>query len=327
MKKYNLLFVFVLIVSIGFSQVDKTILIEHYTNTKCGICASRNPAFYNLISNYPEVLHVSYHPSSPYPGCIFSMHNPEENDARTNYYGIYGGTPRVVLSGSVIPIASQLLTATQLEARLGELSNYAVEIEQYHGNNDTVNVILKIKKISGSSQDNLNLYAVLAEKEIMYNAPNGETTHIDVFRRVLVNEPVTLNNVGDSIVILQKYYPDPIWQEDEMFVVGVLQEVSSKEILQSAKSDIAGNIMFTNYRKVEELNAVVYPNPVSDQINFIESVKKDFIKAELFNIYGQKISESDMKQSIIVNGLPSGLYVLLLTDNFNRPFTVKVQKN
>jgi len=310
----------------GYAQVSKTIIAEHYTNTKCGICGLKNPTFYNTLENYPEVLHVAYHPSSPYASCIFSMHNPVENDARTNYYGIYGGTPRVVLSGSVIPPASQLLTPDQIEAKLGKMSDYSMEITLQGGVGDTIVVQLVTKRVSGSGQDELNLFAVLAEMEISYNAPNGENTHHDVFRKDLINESVSLNEINDSVVIIKNYVPHAEWQSDEMFVVGMLQKVSTKEILQSAKSDVAGNIMFTGYNRIEEISAVFYPNPVKNQINFIESAKNEFIKAELFNIYGQKIVESELDQPIDMKGLPAGQYILIFSDINNKIYSSKVQK-
>ena len=90
---FTLLFATTIMFS-SYSQVEKTVVVEHFTNTKCGICASKNPAFYDVLNDYPNVLHIAYHPSSPYSTCAFSMHNHAENDARANYYGVYGPTPQ-----------------------------------------------------------------------------------------------------------------------------------------------------------------------------------------------------------------------------------------
>ena len=77
-------------------------LVEHFTNTYCSVCASKNHGFYANLWRYPQVWHVAYHPSSPYAACPLSMANVPENDARTNYYGVYGGTPRLVIQGAVV---------------------------------------------------------------------------------------------------------------------------------------------------------------------------------------------------------------------------------
>jgi hypothetical protein len=47
-------------------QVAKKIIVEHFTNTKCSICASRNPGFHTNLSANPTVQSISIHPSSPY---------------------------------------------------------------------------------------------------------------------------------------------------------------------------------------------------------------------------------------------------------------------
>jgi len=79
------------------AQVQKNVVVEHFTNTRCGICASRNPGFFTNLNNNPDVIHLAIHPSSPYSSCVFNQHNSVDNDDRTNYYGIYGGTPRLVV--------------------------------------------------------------------------------------------------------------------------------------------------------------------------------------------------------------------------------------
>ena len=84
------------------AQVPKKVIVEHFTNTVCSVCASKNPGFYTNLKNQQGVIHLAVHPSSPYTSCILSKHNVSENDARTNYYGVYGATPRLAIQGVVI---------------------------------------------------------------------------------------------------------------------------------------------------------------------------------------------------------------------------------
>ena len=103
MKKSLLLSFFVLaLLQTNFAQVLQTVVVEHFTNTRCGICASRNPGLFNNLAANPKILHIAVHPSSPYSTCLLNQHNKVENDARTNFYGIYGGTPRIVINGTVM---------------------------------------------------------------------------------------------------------------------------------------------------------------------------------------------------------------------------------
>ncbi len=103
MKK-NFTLILLLLISIMTinAQVAKKVVVEHFTNTKCGICSSRNPGFYKNLKNFPDVLHLSIHPSSPYAACKLSQQNNPDNDDRTKYYNVYGGTPRLVIQGKVI---------------------------------------------------------------------------------------------------------------------------------------------------------------------------------------------------------------------------------
>ena len=103
MKKiFSILTALVAFNQCAMAQVPKKVIVEHFTNTKCSVCASRNPGFYTNLNAQSGVIHLAIHPSSPYAACVLSMHNPVENDGRTNYYSIYGGTPRLVIQGTVI---------------------------------------------------------------------------------------------------------------------------------------------------------------------------------------------------------------------------------
>ena len=98
-------FIFFTLVSLALSaqtSVKKYVLLEHFTNSKCSVCASKNPAFFTLIDQYPnDVHHVSIHPSTPYSTCVFYQSNTTENEARADFYNI-PGTPRVAVNGTLL---------------------------------------------------------------------------------------------------------------------------------------------------------------------------------------------------------------------------------
>jgi thiol-disulfide isomerase/thioredoxin len=85
--------------SAGQINVQKFVLIEHFSNTWCPICAGRNPDFYALVQKYSKNIHqISIHPPYPYSGCPLYQYNKAENQERANYYNIQG-TPALVLNG------------------------------------------------------------------------------------------------------------------------------------------------------------------------------------------------------------------------------------
>src|SRR5688572_6916976 len=121
MKKLTLLSL-IFISSVAIAQVPKKVIVEHFTNTKCSICASKNPGFYTNLAAHPGVLHLSVYPSSPYAACLLSQQTQPESDARTNYYGIYGGTPRFIIQGTVLPSNTNYADASIFTPYTGQTS-------------------------------------------------------------------------------------------------------------------------------------------------------------------------------------------------------------
>jgi len=121
MKRFYLSLVALLSFTYSEAQISQKVIAEHFTNTKCSVCASRNPGLIqNFVSN-PDVLHISIHPSSPYATCIFNQHNKTENDDRTKYYGLYGSTPRLAINGNVQASSVNFGSSTLFTSYKGKL--------------------------------------------------------------------------------------------------------------------------------------------------------------------------------------------------------------
>ena len=208
MKKVCIQFVtLITLVQFVNAQVPKKVVVEHFTNTKCSICASRNPGFYTNLNSQTGVIHLAIHPSSPYAACFLSMHNPIENDGRTNYYGIYGGTPRLVIQGTVISSSVNYSSASIFTPYLGQTSPASIKIYQYKYGNDSIRSRIVIKTEATHTLTNLSLFVALAEDTINYTGSNGESVHYDVFRKSYTGTSgisVTLPAVvGDSVVYIK----------------------------------------------------------------------------------------------------------------------------
>ena len=260
--KTNLLILFSIISLFSFGQVSQNILVEHYTNTRCSTCASKNPAFFSLLEDYDEI-HLAYYPSSPFSSCIFSMHNKPEADNRTNYYGIFGGTPRVVINGEVVPAGSQLLLASRIDAEVPNMTAFTIEVNQEYENENSVKVNITIKTISSTNLSSLTMQAMIAEKKINYNAPNGETEHFDVFRKSLYGlngENFTVPANGDSISFKTSYTFDPDWVNDEMEIIVFIQDESDKSIKQATVSKKIGSFDANAIKDFTDLKINILPN-------------------------------------------------------------------
>lgn len=326
MRKIFTLFLAVLFSIPAFSQVARKTTVEHFTNTRCSVCASRNPALFDLLDDYPEVLHIAYHPSSPYSNCIFSQHNPTENDARTNFYGIYGGTPRVVLQGGVIGFQNPILTQQQLEAELGMMSDYSISVEQVEQEGGQVDVTIEIEKVSGTAED-LNLYAAIVEEYIDYTSPNGESGHHNVFRKVLTDEAINLPGSGNTTTINKSYTLDPVWGETQMYVLAILQKTGSNEILQSERSDnTTGGPSFISNNEKNVVKNLFFPNPAQDIIRVNPEFRDNFVEARIYSIYGQLVGEVDLNNEIDISNLVAGQYIVVVSDAENNLTQTRIIK-
>ena len=191
MKKTFALSTIAILIScqLAFSQVLKKAVVEHFTNTNCSVCASRNPGFYTNLTTQTNVLHLAIHPSSPYPNCLLYQQNTTANDARTNYYGVYGSTPRLVINGTVISASANYSSSAIFTPYLGLTSPASIRIVQEKFNADSIRLTITIKTEAANTLGALLLFVALAEDTVFYTGGNGEPLHFDVFRKSLTKQP------------------------------------------------------------------------------------------------------------------------------------------
>ncbi|MCE3258586.1 MAG: Secretion system C-terminal sorting domain, partial [Bacteroidetes bacterium] len=315
MKK--IVFTFLLFIAMtGFAQVPKKVVAEHFTNTLCSICAARNPGFYTNLANHPSILHLAVHPSSPYAGCTLSQHNVAENNSRTNYYSIFGGTPRIVIQGSVIPSSANYSDPSLFSPFTGQVSPASIKIKQVKYGNDSIRSRVVVKTEANHSLGNLRLFISLAEDTVFFNAPNGENQHHDVFRKSLGGAQgmsVTLPSViGDSIVVSMSSTVHATWNFSRIFTMAILQEEGNKAMVQAEALYANGNPILTGVKEMNsEGQLIVYPNPTRGKINIcLPSYQEGDYK--ISDVQGSVVKEGRLQpsESIDISSLAKGIYSL-----------------
>ncbi len=264
-------------------NVPQYVLTEHFTNSRCSVCASRNPAFYTLIGQHEsEVHHLSVHPSVPYSNCVFYLANPTENNQRTGFYDI-SGTPRVVLNGTLVPLAAQLLPAATLNAALGQTSPVYVQVTE---TGSTVNV--RIHTVGTKPAGDYVLYTAFAEKEVNYNAPNGENLHHDVFRDMLSNidgDPITLPETGQSVAYQYTKTTSPDWNPAQMYGLAWVQNTQDKVVLNSGTKF---DPVVSGLDEAPQATLQISPNPASDRL-YAVIPDGEPVAAEIFAVNGSLV--------------------------------------
>lgn len=317
---YSFIAIFFTVVTAAHAQsVPKTVVAEHYTNTFCSICAVRNPGFYTNLRNHPQVLHIAYHPSAPYVACPLSMHNVSENNARTNYYGIFGSTPRLVIQGDVITTSTNYADASLFTSVLGQTTPFSLNVNLLPLGSDSVITRVVVKKQDASSLTSLQLYSALVEDTLFFAAANGESRSYDVFRKaVWGSTSLTIaapTGVGDSVVYSRSSAVNSVWVRSRIYNIAILQD-DDKNIIQAARS--ANLPSATVIQQMTMAGSVtVYPNPANDKI-WIKAADALYpLGYTLYEITGRQIQHAVLEQSqsyIDITSLPRGFYTLKLSN-------------
>ncbi len=314
------------------AQVPKKAIVEHFTNSNCGVCAGNNPGIRTTINGFgANVLHLSFYPSSPYSTCFFSMQNAIENDARTNFYGLYGGTPQLAMNG--VSIARQNLNAG-LATAVTQTTNFAINSRQRRLTTDSVAVTVVIKKVSSGTNTSALLFVGVAEDTIARTTGNGETMHYDVFRKALTNvvgNAITLPAaVGDSLVFNYRYKALAAWNQQRLNVITILQN-TNKTLINAAKSPDIVNFTSTENLAIQEKN-IFYPNP-SNGILYLDNAddfktiyKNDFKTLRIFDSFGKMIyTNNNLPNSIDISNFANGIYILQI-ENGAQVYSQKIVK-
>lgn len=316
MKKILFSVLFVFSTGVLVAQVPRQIVVEHFTNSKCSVCASRNPGFFTNLSNHPDVLHMAVHPSSPYSDCYLNNLNKNENDGRTNYYGVYGSTPRFVIQGEVQPSSLNASNGSIFTPFENKTTEAELRIEQQKFGSDSIRSRVIVKTVAAHSYGNLRLFVAFLEDTVAYAAPNGENFHYNVFRMAgsaIEGDVIQLpSSIGDSVYF--DYSTDLIseWSRDRMFTLAVLQEEGSKNVVQAdqAPSDPTNNPVGIASNSIKGFE--LFPNPAKDFIIIHSSSPIEEIR--LMNVLGEVVQsaavDKDFEFNLRLENLESGVYFL-----------------
>lgn len=306
---------------ITFSQVPKKTVVEHFTNTKCSICASKNPGFYANLNNQTNTLYLSIHPSSPYNGCLLYQQNAFANDSRTNYYGIYGGTPRLVINGNVIAASANYASSSIFVPYQSLTSPVSIRIVQEKFGNDSIRAVVIIKTEVINSLGNLSLFVALAEDTVFYTGSNGEPKHYNVFRKPLSNTTgniITLApTVGDSVVFMFSAPSNTNWDFSRIYTIAILQESATKNLVQAEAVPATAGVISTGIsHPTKANNSLVYPNPAKNTLTVTLQVSSGVIS--IHNLMGKLMIQKEISKTnsqIDITELPNGIYFLTIKSN------------
>ncbi|MFN4079398.1 MAG: Omp28-related outer membrane protein [Saprospiraceae bacterium] len=287
------------------------VMIEHFTNSNCGICASRNPAFFNTINAQSnQVHHLAVHPAVPYPQCVFYQANTTENNALAANYNI-AGTPRVALNGALLPAGNPLLPLASFNAALGQSSPLHVRVLETSGMSRTVTVELSVQ--APVPAGNYRLFVAVAEKTINQLTPNGESVHRNVFRQMLntVNGQAVNLSPGQVYTFSFSYNIASNWNANEIYALAWVRNMDNKEILNSGASfdETIGVFDPPAARPLQ-----IFPNPAKASVWLQLPVGDPIRSVQIFDLSGRMVGLHRLDRptellEIRLDDLATGLYL------------------
>jgi len=296
---------------------DRTVLIEHFTNASCGPCAANNPGLFSVLNNAANMgkyAHVSYHTSWPGYDPMNSQNTADPN-ARKTFYNV-SGVPNVVMEGVKKGMPGIVTTSAISQAKaIPAFCNISLQ-ESKTGSNITITatVTALIDLTSGSYK----LHLALTEQMVSYTtAPgsNGELNFPNVLRKLLPTNGTTLPplNLGETYSITQTYTIPSYINESQLRTVAIVQENSSKVVIQTFKAtNASGENSLAQSISIDLMTATVNPSCSGSNTGSI-SISLSDGASSLVNYQWSNGATSSM-----ITGLAPGYYsVSVYSDNTN----------
>lgn len=243
MKKVLTIFCFLTISTIGFSQSQRLVLIEHFTQASCPPCAPANLATEPILqANTDKVIALKHQVS--FPGFDpMNEHNPNEVLSRRNYYNVRS-VPNTTIDGGGPGSPYEIITQERIDEAAAVPSPF--EINLTHSINksfDGVDVQMEIIATQ-ASEGTYKAHIAVIEKEIKFAAApgtNGETDFYNVAKKFLPNANgtnlKTKWEVGDKETINLSWDFENVYDLEEIAVIAFVQDNRGSGVAQAAFSD------------------------------------------------------------------------------------------
>lgn len=255
-RLFTLLFAALLIATGAWAQ-KRLVLIEEFTNTGCGPCASWSPVLDSCI-NYRlgDCIAIKYHSGFPNHSDEFYLYDQEAHQAKVDFYHITG-VPTTLVDGQELADRSFEHLHQAISYCMQQPVNYdlkvskelQIPIEVEIGGTETDNPKLLVQaELTPLVDDilptsNVRLFVAAIEEHIVAAAPypNGEEELYYTMRKMIT--PPTGQTVSAAEMPLsvgQTYTYEGRWEVDffddlsQMGVVAYLQDMDTKEILATA---------------------------------------------------------------------------------------------
>lgn len=280
-------------------------LIEKFTSSTCGPCASYNASTFNpyYTAQNQNFNYIAYQMNWPGTGDIYYT---AEGAVRRDYYGVNAITSLWIDGGEYSTGNSQATLTTHVNAEATKPGYFGLTANRnLSGNNAVVNYNIT-PYITGS----FVLHAAVIEKITTANVgSNGETSFKHVMMKMVPNASgTTINTTAGTPIsgqISASLVGTNIEENSDLEVIVFIQNAATREIMQSYKATDALSLEDNTLAKVK-----LYPNPASNNIR-LSNIQEATIM--ITDVTGKVVLQTegvDENSLINVSNLNSGIYLV-----------------
>ncbi|MCU0607449.1 MAG: Omp28-related outer membrane protein [Candidatus Edwardsbacteria bacterium] len=223
----------------GTGTFPRAVLLEMFTATWCTNCPVADTTIERVAHELgDDAILVEYHPTSGGDPMGFA-----ETDNRGDYYGVVAWpTLRVDGIDSAVGSTAGLYQAYRAKADNRLLVKSPIKLAltgQVNGGQFDYQVSAQAD--TSLRPGDLRLLVLGIEDSIAFTGPNGLPLHRWVVRKLLPNAQGTALSLsaGGTATRNGSLAFDPSWRQDRLHLVALVQDWSTKEVLQSARIDLS----------------------------------------------------------------------------------------
>ena len=266
MKRFYSLLITVIAFCFSATAQQRLVLVEEFTNTGCGPCASWSPLLDSCI-NYRlgECIAIKYHAGYPNRDDEYYLNDRESQQTRLEFYKV-SGVPATFIDGQELGTRSFGFLNNAISYCREQPAKYALSVNKTLVDNQlTASVELERLTEDGNDVDvsQLRLFVAVIEEHIVVATPfpNGENELWYTMRKMLTPaDGYALTPATDSYRV--EWTVEHFDDMSKLGVVAFIQDMETKEILATAYSgpDAEGENRLTLANVYDTPDLICTPN-------------------------------------------------------------------
>ena len=239
--KRILLILSVIVTVLNVQGQKRLVLVEEFTNTGCGPCASWSPVLDSaLYYRLGECIAIKYHSGYPDRNDPFYLYDQEAHQAKVDCYHVTG-VPTTLIDGQVLENRSFGNLNAAISYCLVQPVAYDLKIEKNLVNHH-LTVKTSLTPQSDVANEHLRLFVVVIEEHIEAEKSysNGEQELYYTMRKMLTPstgyQPGTELTAGTAYEYTNDWTLDFFDDESQLGVVAFLQDIDTHEVMVTAYS-------------------------------------------------------------------------------------------